>query len=220
MVEAPGGFGGGASDARRAYVEHLARFARHFGRSPALLGSDEIRAYQVSLTTEQRLAPRTIFIAVAAWRFLDTVPLPKPWSVPAVWPAPKIVKPLPVVLSPAEGVHFLDCVPDRQHRTLPTICDAAGLRISAAVHLTPPAIDRSRMVLRVEQGQGRKDRYVLLVAREGRKESAMKYIVHGDIVLSRPPEGPRATQIGAFAKWASEQGYARYSRYRQVLLAA
>ena len=48
----------------------------------------------------------------------------------------------------------------------------------------------------------------------------MKYIVNGDIVLSRPTEGPLATQIGAFAKWASEQGYARYSRYRQVLLAA
>ena len=48
----------------------------------------------------------------------------------------------------------------------------------------------------------------------------MKYIVNGDIVLSRPPEGPLAPQIGAFAKWASEQGYARYSRYRQVLLAA
>lgn len=48
----------------------------------------------------------------------------------------------------------------------------------------------------------------------------MKYIVNGDIVLSRPPEGPLATQIGAFAEWASEQGYARYSRHRQVLLAA
>ena len=48
----------------------------------------------------------------------------------------------------------------------------------------------------------------------------MKYIVNGDIVRSRPPAGPLATQIGAFAKWASEQGYARYSRYRQVLLAA
>jgi len=48
----------------------------------------------------------------------------------------------------------------------------------------------------------------------------MKSIINGDIVLSRPPEGPLAAQIGAFAKWASEQGYARYSRYRQVLLAA
>lgn len=48
----------------------------------------------------------------------------------------------------------------------------------------------------------------------------MKYIINGDVVLSRPPEGPLAAQVGAFAKWASEQGYARYSRYRQVLLAA
>ena len=48
----------------------------------------------------------------------------------------------------------------------------------------------------------------------------MKCIVNGDIVLSQPLEGPLATQIAAFAKWAREQGYARYSRYRQVLLAA
>jgi len=48
----------------------------------------------------------------------------------------------------------------------------------------------------------------------------VKYIINGDVGLSRPPEGPLAAQIGAFAKWASEQGYARYSRYRQVLLAA
>ena len=147
---------------QRAYVEHVARFARHFGRSPALLGPEEIRTYQVYLTTEKRLAPSTIIIAVAALRFLYTVTLPKPWSVQAVLPAPKIVKPLPVVLSPAEVVHFLDCVQDRKHRTILTICYAAGLRISEAVHLTPPAIDSQRMVLRVEQGKGQKDRYVML----------------------------------------------------------
>jgi len=48
----------------------------------------------------------------------------------------------------------------------------------------------------------------------------MTYNVSRDVVLSRPLEGPLAAQIGAFATWASEQGYARYSRYRQVLLAA
>jgi integrase/recombinase XerD len=48
----------------------------------------------------------------------------------------------------------------------------------------------------------------------------VKYIINGDVVLSRPPEGPLAAQVGAFATWASEQGYARYSRYRHVLLAA
>jgi site-specific recombinase XerD len=48
----------------------------------------------------------------------------------------------------------------------------------------------------------------------------MKIIIDGEIVLSRPLEGPLAAHITAFAKWARAQGYARRSRYRQVLLAA
>ena len=47
----------------------------------------------------------------------------------------------------------------------------------------------------------------------------MQYIVDGDLVLSQPPTGPLAAQIGDFAEWAREQGYARYSRYRKILLA-
>ena len=49
---------------QRAYVENVARFARHFGRSPAGLGPEEIRAYQVYLTTERQLAPSSLVVAV------------------------------------------------------------------------------------------------------------------------------------------------------------
>jgi integrase len=49
-----------------------------------------------------------------------------------------------------------------KHRVILTVCYAAGLRISEAVHLTPAAIDRQRMTIRVGQGKGRKDRYVML----------------------------------------------------------
>ena len=276
------------------------------------MGPDEIRQYLVYLTNEKHLAPSSIIITVAALRFLYTVTLPQPWSVEAVIPTPKQPQTVPIVLSPPEVVQFLDRVTLPKDRAILTTCYGAGRRISEAVHLTIPAIDSQRMVLRVEQGKGQKDQYVmlspklleilrewwrvsrprhwlfpgahpddpittdavsracrmvhrrfgdaetdhapfiaplcrvpdyaeygdtapcvpandrrgfgigwlLLLAREGRKESTMKYIVNGDIVLSRPPEGPLAAQIGAFAKWASEQGYARYSRYRQVLLAA
>ena len=59
-------------------------------------------------------------------------------------------------------VQFLDCVNTPQHRIILTTCYAAGLRISEAVHLTIPAIDSQRMILRVEQGKGQKDRYVML----------------------------------------------------------
>jgi integrase/recombinase XerD len=48
----------------------------------------------------------------------------------------------------------------------------------------------------------------------------MKCIVDGDVVLSRPLEGPLSAHVGAFATWARDQGYAWASRYRQVLLAA
>ena len=103
---------------QRSYVEHVSRFARHFGRSPAALGAEEIRAYLVYLTNEKHVAPSSIIIAVAALRFLYTVTLQKSWSVEVVLPAPKTAKTRPVVLSPAEVVQFLDCVKAPHHRTI------------------------------------------------------------------------------------------------------
>ena len=93
---------------QQVYVEQVGRFARDFGRSPAGLGPEEIRAYQVYLTNEQQLAPATLAIVVAALRFLYRVTLQKTWSIDAVIPAPKQPQTLPVVLSPAEVVAFLD----------------------------------------------------------------------------------------------------------------
>ena len=151
-----------APSTQLAYVEHVSRFARHFGRSPVMLGPDEIRAYQVYLTQEQKLAPASLGITVAALRFLYGVTLQTPWTVKAVIPTPKQPQRLPVVLSPAEVVQFLDAVTLPNHRTILTTCYAAGLRISEAVHLTLPAIDSQRMVLRVALGKGQKDRYVML----------------------------------------------------------
>jgi site-specific recombinase XerD len=147
---------------QRAYTEHVARFARHFGRSPAQLGPDEIHQYLVYLTTDRQLAPSSINITVAALRFLYTVTLSRPWSIHAAIPAPQQPQTVPIVLSPVEVMQFLDCVRRPKHRAILTTCYAAGLRISEAVHLTIPAIDSQRMVLRVEPGQGQKDRDVML----------------------------------------------------------
>jgi site-specific recombinase XerD len=150
---------------QRTYVEYVAQFAQHFRRSPADLGPEEIRAFQVHLLHERQLAPSTLIVAVAALRFLYTVTLKTSWPVDVVVPAPKIIRPLPVVLSPAEVVHFLACVPGLKHRTVLTTCYAAGLRIAEAIRLTVSAIDSPRMMLRVAQGKGRKDRYVMLSPR-------------------------------------------------------
>lgn len=149
----------------RSYVEHVSRFARHFGKSPDQLGPDAIRAYQVFLTTERQLAPSSVIVTVAALRFLYTVTLQKDWRIEHVLPLPKKPQTLPVVLSPAEVRQFLDGITPHNHRTILTTCYAAGLRLSEAVHLTIPAIDSQRMVLRVAHGKGQRDRYVMLSPR-------------------------------------------------------
>src|SRR2546428_4298132 len=151
-----------AVNTQRSYVEQVSRYARHFQKSPELLGPEQIRAYQIYLTNEKKLATGSITIAISALRFLYGVTLKKDWSFRDLIPAPKVPKKLPIILSPEEVLQFLDRVRTRKHRAILTTCYAAGLRISEAVALTPPAIDSKRMVIRVEQGKGRKDRYVML----------------------------------------------------------
>src|SRR6266478_2205125 len=142
---------------QKSYLEQVSRFARHFSKSPEVLGPEEIRSYQVYLTNEKKLAPGSILIAVAALRFLYKVTLHNGWSVEDIIPAPKKPQKLPIVLSPEEVLHFLSCVSSPKHRAILTTCYAAGLRVSEAVRLKPTEIDSRRMVIRVDQGKGQRD---------------------------------------------------------------
>jgi site-specific recombinase XerD len=148
-----------------SYVQQVSQFARHFQKSPEDLGPEDIRAYQVYLTSERKLAVSSTLIAVAALRFLYTVTVKRDWTIENIIPAPKKPQRLPIVLSPDEVLQFLACVPGLKHRAILTTCYAAGLRISEALHLKPTDIDSGRMVIRVEQGKGQKDRYVMLSAK-------------------------------------------------------
>jgi site-specific recombinase XerD len=145
-----------------SYVQQVSLFARHFNKSPQELGPEEIRTYQVYLTNEKKLAPASVLIAVAALRFLYKVSLKREWPFDEIIPAPKKPQKLPVVLSPEEVLHFLESIGSTKHRAILTTCYAAGLRISEAVRLKPNDVDSQRMVIRVEQGKGQKDRYVML----------------------------------------------------------
>jgi integrase/recombinase XerD len=145
-----------------AYIQQISRFARHFGQPPERLGLDDIRAYQIHLVRDKHMAASSISVAVAALRFLYTTTLKRAWTVEEDIPAGRRPRTLPNVLSQKEVGQFLNAVGDLKHRVILTICYAAGLRISEAVHLRPSAIDSQRMVIRVEQGKGRKDRYVML----------------------------------------------------------
>ena len=153
-----------AVNTQLAYVQQISAFARHFDRSPDALGPEQVRAYQVHLIEERKLAAGSLSVVAAALRFLYKITLRRPWNDDDI-PMPKRPLKLPIVLSPEEVVRFLACVASTKHRAILTTIYASGLRVSEAVQLRPADIDSSRMVLRVDQGKGRKDRYVMLSPR-------------------------------------------------------
>src|SRR5277367_32450 len=69
-----------ALNTQMSYVQQISLFARHFHKSPEQLGPEDIRAYQVYLTNEKKLAPSSVLIAVSALRFLYKVSLKKDWQ--------------------------------------------------------------------------------------------------------------------------------------------
>jgi integrase/recombinase XerD len=117
------------------------------------------------LANDRRLAASSIIVTVSALRFFYAVTLKRPWVVEDGIPAGRQAKKLPVVLSQDEVARFLGAVDHLKQRMVLTTCYATGLRISEAVRLTPAAIDSKRMVIRIEQGKGRKDRYVMFPGR-------------------------------------------------------
>src|SRR5579872_7534371 len=66
-----------AQNTQMSYVQQVSLFARHFNKSPELLGPEDIRSYQVYLTNEKKLSTGSIVIAVSALRFLYKTSLKK-----------------------------------------------------------------------------------------------------------------------------------------------
>lgn len=146
---------------QQIYVDRVAKFAKHFGKSPELLGPEEIRAYQLYLIHDKNASWSTLNQHVSALRFLYRVTLEREWIIRNI-PGPKKPLILPVVLSPDEVSRFFESIPNLKHRAILMTAYAAGLRVSEVASLRPNDIDSQRMLIRIEQGKGRKDRYVML----------------------------------------------------------
>lgn len=143
------------------YVRSVAQFARHFGKSPEALGPEHIREYQIFLVNTKKASWPLFNIAVCALRFFYRFTLCKPWMVEHI-PFPKQEKKLPVVLSQKELATFFQAVLNLKHRTVLMTMYSCGVRISEALALHLDDIDSSRMLIRVRQGKGRRDRYTIL----------------------------------------------------------
>jgi integrase/recombinase XerD len=148
----------------QVYVERVAKFAQHFGKSPEKLGSADVRAYLVHLVHKRHVSWSYYNQALCALRFVYNITLGKDWILKSIV-CPKQEKKLPVVLSPAEVGQFFQAITNLKHRAILMTAYAAGLRVSEVVALRVEDIDSQRMVIRVRQAKGRKDRYVMLSPR-------------------------------------------------------
>jgi len=142
------------------YVGRVVAFAKHFGRSPEVLGAEEVRRFQLHLL-ERRVSWSSFNQAVCALRFLYGITLGRPEQLPLI-PYGKRPKTLPCVLSPEEVARLLEAAPPGRDRVLLDTTYACGLRLGEVRGLQASAIDSSRMVVHVRQGKGAKDRLVPL----------------------------------------------------------
>lgn len=143
------------------YVEAVGRFARHFGKSPDQLGAAQISEYQIWLRESKHVSASLFNQIVCALRFLYVEVLGRPDQVQRIAYA-RGEKRLPVVLSLEETARFLSAIAIPRHRVLLTTIYSAGLRLGEALALRAGDIDSSRMLIRIRQGKGKKDRYVPL----------------------------------------------------------
>ena len=146
---------------QRSYIHYVTGYAYHYNLSPAKLGLDDVRNYQLHLIDQRQLSPNSINCFLSAVQFLYTVTLDMPWSK-AQFGRMKVPEKLPVVLSEEEVLAFFEHVGILKHRAVLMLCYGSGLRIAEAVSLKLENIDSKRMLIHVQQGKGAKDRYTVL----------------------------------------------------------
>jgi site-specific recombinase XerD len=149
---------------KRAYLQAVADFARHFHRSPEQLGLDHIRDYQVHLFRARKLKPNSVSVHVAALRFIFVAVLKRQWPVTDT-PYPKKPDTLPAVLSQEEVTRLIEAATTPIHRLILMTLYATGLRRTELTQLRIADVDAPRMVIHVRGGKGRKDRDVMLSPR-------------------------------------------------------
>jgi site-specific recombinase XerD len=142
------------------YIRAVTNLTRFLGRSPDTATAEDLRRFQLHLTESGVQAP-TINFTVTALRFFFTVTLDRADAIKHLTFVAEPRK-IPVVLSPEEVARFLEAVPGVKYKAAFSAAYGAGLRVSEVAALKVSDIDSERMLLRIEQGKGHKDRYAML----------------------------------------------------------
>jgi integrase/recombinase XerD len=147
-----------------SYLGAVSALAKYYNLPPDKIDSQQLQAYVLHLTVERGLSWSTCNVAVSAFRFFYVEVLGRERTSLPMPPRKKPTK-LPEVLSRQELERLFACARPPRNRTLLMTTYAAGLRVSEVTSLRVSDIDSNRMMIRVEQGKGAKDRYTILSSR-------------------------------------------------------
>jgi integrase/recombinase XerD len=145
---------------RNDYVHHVRAFAAFLKRSPDTAMPEDLRRFQLH-QTQTGMHPPSMNSAVSALRFFFTVTLDRP-DMARHLTFVREPRKIPTVLSSEEVVHLLEAAPGPKYKAALGVAYGAGLRVSEVVSLKVSDVDSQRMLLKVEQGKGRKDRLAML----------------------------------------------------------
>ncbi len=149
-----------APKTQAAYLRAVVKFTRFFGQSPELASPEDLRRFQLQLV-EMDVSPTTINATLTGLGFFFGVTLERPSALQRMSRVRKPQK-LPRVLSVEQVERLLAGACNPKHRAALAVAYGAGLRASEVVHLKVSDIDSERMIVRVVQGKGRRDRYAML----------------------------------------------------------
>jgi site-specific recombinase XerD len=151
------GFG---ADTQRSYIGAVRRCAAHAGKPPGALGAEDARALLLHLQGRGASAASVNNHAVAL-RFFLRVTLGRAEHIERI-PILREARRLPLVLTPEEVARLIAAAPGMKYKAALSVAYGAGLRASEVIRLKVSDIDSARMMIRVEQGKGRKDRVAKL----------------------------------------------------------
>jgi len=152
-----------AERTQETYLGVVARFAQHYKQSPDLIPDAKVQDYLLYLLNERKLSWSSCDICANGLQFFYRVTLGRASTF--ILPPRKRAQRLPEILSAAEVGRLFAAVSNLKHRVILMVAYGGGLRLGELVNLKVTDIDSQRMLIRVEQAKGNKDRYTLLSKR-------------------------------------------------------
>ena len=196
------------------YVSNVAKAALHHNKSPLKFTEKDIREYLVHKITEQKIAAKTINLHIASLRTFYRIMDPSN-EIMRKFTRMKPAKYLPEIISREEVKELLKATENIKHKTILTLLYSAGIRLEECINLRVSDIEFDRMMVRVNKGKGKKDRYTVLSKQAVPliKEYLKKYKPSNWLFEGRDKKGPVTSRL---VQWAIKRALKKTSITKNV----